>query len=96
MALFCEYNSLITESDVEQKFIYPFLTAREPMGLGLDSTQILTKTLLRGRPIGKGQSQKYYFPDYLINMRGIPIVVIEAKKPEEDLEKAYAETRLYA
>ena len=96
MALFCEYNSLITESDVEQKFIYPLLTAREPMGLGLDSTQILTKTLLRGRPIGKGQSQKYYFPDYLINMRGIPIVVIEAKKPEEDLEKAYAETRLYA
>ena len=96
MALFCEYNSLITESDVEQKFIYPFLTACEPMGLGLDSTQILTKTLLRGRSIGKGQSQKYYFPDYLINMRGIPIVVIEAKKPEEDLKKAYAETRLYA
>lgn len=96
MALFCEYDSLITESDVEQKFIYPFLTAHEPMGLGLDCSQILTKTLLRGKTIGKGQSQKYYFPDYLINMRGIPTVVIEAKKPGEDLEKAYAEARLYA
>lgn len=96
MALFCEYNSLITESDVEQKFIYPFLTSEEPIGLGLDSSQILTKNLLRGKSIGKGQSQKVYFPDYLINMRGIPIVVIEAKKPKEDLDKAYAEARLYA
>lgn len=96
MALFCEYSSLITESDVEQKFIYPFLTTCAPMGLGMDSTQILTKTLLKGKAIGKGQSKKYYFPDYLINMRGIPMVVIEAKKPEEDLNKAYAEARLYA
>lgn len=96
MALFCDYSALITESDVEQKLIYPFLIADEPMGLGLDATQILTKKLLRGKAIGKGQSYKYYFPDYLINMRGIPIVVIEAKKPDEDLGKAYAEARLYA
>lgn len=96
MALFCEYSSMVTESDVEQKFIYPFLTACEPVGLGLDATQVLTKAMLRGKTIGKGQSQKYYFPDYLINMRGIPIVVIEAKKPKEDLNVAYAEARLYA
>lgn len=96
MALFCEYSALITESDVEQKLIYPFLTEKEPMGLGLDPSQILTKSLLRGRSIGKGQSQKYYYPDYLINMRGIPVVVIEAKKPEESLDIAYAEARLYA
>ena len=96
VALFCEYNSLVTESDVEQKLIYPFLTAEKPIGLGLDDSQILTKSLLRGKAIGKGQSQKYYYPDYLINMRGIPVVVIEAKKPKEDLDKAYAEARLYA
>lgn len=46
MALFCEYSSLITESDVEQKFIYPLLTAHEPIGLGLDSTQVLTCPLI--------------------------------------------------
>ena len=96
MALFCEYSSLVTESDVEQKLIYPLLTSEMPMGLGLEASQILTKSLLRGRAIGKGQSQKYYFPDYLINMRGIPVVVIEAKKPKEDLSIAYAEARLYA
>lgn len=28
-------------------------------------------------------------------MRGIPMAVIEAKKPGEDLDKAYAEAHLY-
>lgn len=96
MPLFCEYTSLINESDVEQKLIYPFLTAAFPVGLSLDDSQILTKSLLRQRVIGKGQSQKYYFPDYLITMRGIPVIVIEAKNPNEDLAIAYSEARLYA
>ena len=96
MALFCDKNSLVTESDVEQKFIYAFLTAPIPMGFGLNDTQILTKHILRQQLIGKGQKQKYYYPDYLISIRGIPVCVVEAKKPEEDLENAFAEARLYA
>lgn len=96
MSLFCEKSSLVTESDVEQKFIYAFLTAQIPMGLGLNDTQILTKHILRQQLIGKGQTQKYYYPDYLISIRGIPVCVVEAKKPKEDLENAFAEARLYA
>lgn len=96
MALFCDKNSLVTESDVEQKFIYAFLTTQLPMGFGLNDTQILTKHILRQRLIGKGQKQKYYYPDYLISIRGIPVCVVEAKKPEENLEDAFAEARLYA
>ena len=96
MALFCEKSSLVTESDVEQKLIYAFLTAPIPMGFGLNDTQILTKHILRQQLIGKGQKQKYYFPDYLISIRGIPVCVVEAKKPEEGLENAFAEARLYA
>lgn len=96
MALFCDKSSLVTESDVEQKLIYAFLTAPIPMGFGLNDTQILTKHILRQQLIGKGQKQKYYFPDYLISIRGIPVCVVEAKKPEEDLENAFAEARLYA
>ena len=96
MALFCDKNSLVTESDVEQKFIYAFLTAPIPMGFGLNDTQILTKHILRQQLIGKGQKQKYYYPDYLISIRGIPVCVVEAKKPKEDLENAFAEARLYA
>lgn len=96
MALYCKYDSLVTESDVEQKFIYPFLVSAFPIGLGLDDSQILTKSILRQKNIGKGQNQKYYYPDYLISLRGIPVLVIEAKKPTEDLSTAYAEGRLYA
>ena len=33
MALFCELESMINESDVEQKFIYPFLNSKQPIGL---------------------------------------------------------------
>lgn len=76
MALFCDKNSLVTESDVEQKFIYAFLTTQLPMGFGLNDTQILTKHILRQRLIGKGQKQKYYYPDYLISIRGIPVCVV--------------------
>jgi len=32
----------------------------------------------------------------LIEIRGIPVLVIEAKKPDENLEVAYSEARLYA
>ena len=96
MPLFCDYNSLVTESDVEQKLIYPFLTSDSPIGLGLDDSQVLTKHVLRQVLIGKGQKQKYYYPDYLVSIRGIPVLVLEAKKPSEPLEDAYAEARLYA
>lgn len=96
MPLYCDYNSLKTESDVEQKFLYPFLSSPDPLGLALPETQILTKSKLKRKIIGKGQSQKYYFPDYLISIRGIPVLVVEAKKPETYLADAYAEARLYA
>lgn len=96
MALFCEKASLVTESDVEQKFIYAFLTAPLPMGFGFNDTQILTKHILRQQTIGKGQNQKYYYPDYLVSIRGVPICVIEAKKPNEELSAAFSEARLYS
>lgn len=86
MALFCEKSSLVTESDVEQKLIYAFLTAPIPMGFGLNDTQILTKHILRQQLIGKGQKQKYYFPDYLISIRGIPVCVVEAKNQKKALK----------
>ena len=96
MALYCELASLVTESDVEQKFIYPFLKTSAPIGLGLKDAEILTKHILRRRIIDKGQKQKYYFPDYLITIRGIPILVVEAKSPNESLANGYFEARLYA
>ena len=52
MSLFCEHSSLVTESDVEQKFLYPFLTEKAPMGLSLENSEILTKSRLRILPCG--------------------------------------------
>ena len=96
MALYCEIDDLVTESDVEQKFIYRFLSSSIPMGLGLNDSEIFTKLVLRQRLVGKGQKQKFYYPDYLVMIRGIPMLVVEAKKPEEALDSGYAEARLYA
>jgi hypothetical protein len=87
---------LTNESDVEQKFIYPFLIEREPLGLGLPPSVVQTKTNIRRLPIGKGKDQKSYFPDYLIVNLGFPLVVIEAKHPSEALDEGYREARMYA
>ena len=96
MSLYCDLNSLNTESDVEQKFIYQLLTAPLPSGFGFRDSDIQTKQVLKSYSIGKGSKQKIYYPDYLITMRGMPLLVIEAKTPGEDLNVAYAEARLYA
>jgi len=85
-----------TESDVEQKFIYPLLTTSSPLGLSINDALIQTKPTLRMKLIGKGTSQKYYHPDYLIVIRGLPVLVVEAKRPGTDLAIAYSEARLYA
>lgn len=96
MALFCDLSDMINESDVEQKFIFPFLNSEPPIGLGFKPEEILTKHILRQRVIGKGQKQKYYYPDYLISIRGIPVLVVEAKAPDIELSDGFTEARLYA
>lgn len=88
--------SLNNESDVEQKFLYPFTVEPQPLGLGLPPAVIQTKVNVRRLKIGKGADQKLYFPDYLVVISGFPLVVIEAKAPGESLEEAYREARLYA
>jgi hypothetical protein len=88
--------NLITESDVEQKLIYKLLTTQSPIGLGYADSDFQTKNDIRQITIGKGNSKKLYFPDYAIIIDGIPIVIIEAKAPDEDLNEAVREARLYA
>lgn len=87
---------MVTESDVEQKFIYSILTKESPLGLGFGAADIRTKTDIRKLVIGKGQKQKLYYPDYVIVIDGMPALVIEAKAPGEDLDNAMQEARLYA
>ncbi|MDB5012291.1 MAG: ribosomal protein [Daejeonella sp.] len=88
--------SLNSESDVEQKVIWPLLTKPDPIGLGYHQTEIQTKLNLKKLEIDKGAKSHLYYPDYLITIDGIPSIIIEAKKPEEDLNEAYRQASLYA
>lgn len=91
-----QIDGLENESDVEQKFLYGFLTEAQPLGLGLPGSVIQTKANLRRFAIGKGTETKLYYPDYVIVMFGLPLVVIEAKAPTESVEEGYRQARLYA
>lgn len=81
-------GDLQNESDVEQKLIYPLLIGEEPYGLGIIPSIIQTKRNIRRFPIGKGADRKVYFPDYLVVQGGLPLLVIEAKTPGENLIEA--------
>jgi energy-coupling factor transporter ATP-binding protein EcfA2 len=87
---------LMNESDVEQKFVWPLLTASLPNGLGLPPSLIRTKPNLRDFEIEKRQNKKRYFPDHVVIIRGLPVAVWEAKPPSDDLADAVLECRLYA
>jgi len=90
-------EDLANESDVEQKLITPLLTAKTPVGLGYSFADFKTKASLKKIVIDKGAAnRKNYFPDYCVMANGLPVLIIEAKGPGEDLVEALREARLYA
>ena len=89
-------DDLQNESDVEAKLVTPLLTAAEPYGLSIGAANIQTKANIRRFRIGKGSAEKLYFPDYVVVSHGLPVVVIEAKAPTEDVMEGFREARLYA
>ena len=97
MSLFCAIDDLGNESDVEQKVILPLLKNSPPTGFGYQVAEIKTKPDIRKFEIGKGNSEKkLYFPDYIIVLSGLPVLIVEVKSPEEDIVIARREARLYA
>lgn len=89
-------DDFCNESDVEQKLINPLLVAHDPEGLSLSPSEYKTKPNIKKLAIGKGNGKKLYHPDYVILLRGWPLVVIEAKAPGEDIGVAVQEARRYA
>ena len=89
-------SELKNESDVENHFMSPLLAGAKPLCLGFPRDWIRSKTNINALPIGKGQSRKIHFPDYLITVDGIPLAVVEVKAPGENLDLASEEARLYA
>lgn len=95
MSLFCDINSLVTESDVEQKLIYPLLTSDQ--GLGYNDEEIKTKHYLSPYDIDKGAGKKVgYYPDYAIFLSSLMSIVVEAKSPQDSVDAGFREAQLYA
>jgi len=78
--LFCERSSLTNEASVETFFMVPFLRS-----LGYKDNNIKTKESLDTFKIAKGSQKENYKPDYIIVSKGKPVLVIDAKNPNEDI-----------
>ena len=91
-----DLEGLDNESDVEQKLVYPFLSSPAPFGLGYSSGNIKTKHDIRRFAIEKRSGRKLYYPDYVIMISGLPVIVVEVKPPTDQLDEAHREARLYA
>lgn len=84
-----------TESDVEQKIVFPLLNS--PDFLGVPSESIKTKNYLCPSALDKAAGRKMgYYPDYSVWISGYPILVAEAKVPKLDAAVGYREASLYA
>jgi hypothetical protein len=94
--MFCNLSDLQSESDVEQKLVFPLLTTPAPLGLAYSPVELRTKPDIRKLLIGKGDTKKLYYPDYVVIMSGLPIFIVEVKTPGQDLDEAAREARLYA
>jgi hypothetical protein len=86
-------KEIINESDVEQKQLYPIFRYI----LGYEPAEIITKQYLQPKDIGKGEKKiRGYFPDYGVVLEGFLSLIAEAKHPNENAEKGYADAQLYA
>lgn len=91
---YCSLSAIRNESDVEQFFIAPLLA---DLGYGPDYVE--TKSSIREVTVGKGKKKKAYIPDYLAyTVRGKvkPVLVIDAKHPNESAEAGVNDAQLYA
>jgi type I site-specific restriction endonuclease len=84
-----------TEGDVEQKLVYPFLV--HPSFMDIPAEWVRTKEYMEPTEIDKGAGKRVgYIPDYSVWRSGFPLLVVEAKRPDEAIEKAVREAHLYA
>jgi len=94
--LYCKIEDLNNESDVEQKFIVPLITSIPPQGFGYLNNEFLSKKTIKKLTIDKSGDKRSYKPDFILLINGVPVVVVEAKSPNEKLDEGFREARLYA
>lgn len=89
--MFCNSENLRNESDVEQFFIIKLISY-----LGFKEENIFTKKVLTMRRYGKGLKKTSFIPDYQLNDSKTPLVIVEAKSPEINVESYVHEAQEYA
>ena len=95
MQIELESTQFLTESDVEQKFVLPLLTA--PEHLALPALTIKTKGYVKPSEFSKKAGIGFGdYPDYSIWLRGFPVLLVEVKTPKVSAESGYKEAQLYA
>lgn len=94
--MYCDLSDLTSEANVELKFLYPLLTAPPPHGLGYSGTELRCKDRIPTHKIGKGTERKDYFPDFVAQLAGLPMLAVEAKAPDKSVDEGFREARLYA
>ena len=78
--LFCNSEDLHNEADVEALFVEPLI-----QHLGFPHNHIRRKAAIERLPIPRGSKVVHYAPDYvLLDSIGRPVVVVDAKSPNED------------
>lgn len=87
----CRKSALRNESDVEQFFVSRLLK-----DLGYKDVNILTKHAIPAYVIGKGQKRQSHIPDYQVRVGKTPVVIVEAKHPNERIDKYITEAQDYA
>lgn len=82
--IFCDSDNLHNESDVEALFVEPMLR-----NLGYPDNRVRRKAMIEELPLPTtGARAERYRPDYvLMDSAGKPVVVIDAKSPDENPSK---------
>jgi len=91
---FCKLKNLQNESDVEQFLVVPLLAS-----LGYEADYLETKATVNEVSIGKGKKKKGYVPDYLAyttRTKTKPVLIIDAKHPNESALDGVYDAQLYA
>lgn len=84
-----DFKNLITESDVEIKVVSPILSDI----LGYKSDEIFWKTPVK---FGRGRSVELKEADTTITLNGNTIIVVESKKPTENIKGSFLQVDSYA
>lgn len=90
-----DLSEVRSESDVEQKILYPFLV--HPSFMGIPHEWIRTKEYMEPTDIDKSAGKRYgYIPDYSLWRNGFPLLIAEAKSPDDSIANALREAQLYS